>query len=50
MSRERVKIKFKSENIKAEIEGYSDMPYWNHDLKLEFILRLLNRTHQTWSF
>jgi hypothetical protein len=42
MSRERVKIKFKSEDKKAEIEGYSDMPYWNHDLKLDLFLRLLN--------
>ncbi|PFS66412.1 hypothetical protein [Bacillus thuringiensis] len=46
MSRERVKIQFQSENIKGEIEGYSDMSYWNHDLKLEAILKLLNTVDQ----
>lgn len=46
MSRERVKIQFQSEDIKGEIEGYSNMPYWNHDLKLEAILKLLNTVDQ----
>ncbi|HDR8043312.1 hypothetical protein COC65_13120 [Bacillus thuringiensis] len=46
MSRERVKIQFQSEDIKGEIEGYSNMPYWNHDLKLEVILKLLSTVDQ----
>ncbi|MEC5308526.1 hypothetical protein [Bacillus thuringiensis] len=40
--KEHVKLQFKAENVKGEIEGYSNMPFWNHDLKLEVVLSLLN--------
>ena len=36
--KEHVKLQFKAENVKGEIEGYSNMPFWNHDLKLEVVL------------
>ncbi|MBR2652235.1 MAG: hypothetical protein IKE75_01130 [Bacilli bacterium] len=42
MMKEHVKLQFKAENVKGEIEGYSNMPFWNHDLKLEVVLALLN--------
>ncbi|HIE6658170.1 TPA: hypothetical protein ACXOQZ_005981 [Bacillus anthracis] len=40
--KEYVKREFKAENVKVEIEGYSNMPFWNHDLTLEVVLGLLN--------
>ncbi|KXI45148.1 hypothetical protein SAMN04487919_1707 [Bacillus sp. ok061] len=42
MTKEYVKREFKAENVKVEIEGYSNMPFWNHDLTLEVVLGLLN--------
>lgn len=40
--KEYVKHEFKAENVKVEIEGYSNMPFCNHDLTLEVVLGLLN--------
>lgn len=30
--------------LKVEVEGYSDMPFWNHDLKLKAALLLIQST------
>ena len=29
------------ENLKIEIEGYSNMPFWRHDLKMKAAIALL---------
>ncbi|MGD5955109.1 hypothetical protein QUU72_22550 [Xanthomonas citri pv. citri] len=39
---EYVNREFKAENGKVESEGYSNMPFGNHDLTLEVVLGLLN--------
>lgn len=31
-----------TKEIKISIEGYSDMPFWNHDLKIKAAMALLN--------
>ena len=30
------------QQIKVAVEGQSDMPFWNHDLKLQAVLALLS--------
>ncbi|MCG7317912.1 hypothetical protein [Brevibacillus laterosporus] len=30
--------------LKVEVEGYSNMPFWNHDLKLKAALLLIQST------
>ena len=42
MTKEYVKVPFRVGSVKGEYEGYSDMPFWNHDLTLELIIGLLN--------
>ncbi|HDX9655207.1 TPA: hypothetical protein ROY23_005777 [Bacillus wiedmannii] len=42
MKKDYVKVPFKVGGIKGEYEGYSDMPFWNHDLTLELVIGLLN--------
>lgn len=37
-----MKFQFVSGETKGMIEGYSNMPFWNHDLKLKAVLALLD--------
>lgn len=42
LSEEHVKFQFVSGETKGMIEGYSNMTFWNHDLKLKAVLALLD--------